>query len=58
MYVVSECKDAFDNETGKPIKCWYVHMKDFPHIPVWGSFGSKQHAISVCKTMNGRNKHV
>lgn len=31
---------------------WYCHMKGFPHIPVSGSIGTRQHAAAVCRYMN------
>lgn len=31
---------------------WYAHMKGYPYIPVFGSIGSKSHAMKVAKTMN------
>lgn len=51
-YVVSrvpEDKIMFDKDR-KPV--WYCHMKGFPNIPVFGSIGSKQKALAVCKQMN------
>ena len=34
------------------VKRWYVHMKGFPYIPVWGSIGTKQHAEKICRQYN------
>lgn len=53
-YVVSETKDAVDAKTGKPCKCWYVHLEGFNYVPVFGSFGTKEHANKICKLMNRR----
>lgn len=43
-YVVSEEKD----EKGS----YYVHMRAFPNICVFGSVGTKSHANKVAKTWN------
>lgn len=31
---------------------WYAHMKGFAYVPVFGSFGTKPHALKVAKLYN------
>lgn len=34
---------------------WYAHMVGFPTIPVWGSFGTKRHALQWAGWSMGMN---
>ncbi len=33
-------------------KVWYCHCTETPSIPVFGSIGTKSHAVAVAKTYN------
>ena len=58
MYIVSEV--PYNNITNYPKngeKLYYVHMEGYPHIPVFGSFGSKEKAKRICRIYNkGKRK--
>lgn len=45
-YTVSSIYD----DDGK--KVWYCHSTETPNIPVFGSIGTKSHAMAVAKTYN------
>lgn len=58
-------KYTVSHEKDNP-KIWYAHMVGFNWIPVWGSFGTKRHALQcaadcMCLTydqyMEWRKKH-
>ena len=40
------------NTDPAPGKLWYCHRKGFPYCPVFGSSGTKQQAMAVCRTRN------
>ena len=42
-YVVSK-----DDKTGT----WYAHMRGYPHVPVFGSIGTKERATKVASLRN------
>lgn len=56
MYVVSPV--PYNKMTDYPKeKLYYVHMEGYPHIPVFGSFGTKEKAKKICKMYNkGRRR--
>lgn len=31
---------------------WYAHMEGFAYVPVFGSFGTKAHALKVARLYN------
>ncbi len=33
-------------------KVWYCHSTETPNIPVFGSIGTKSHALSIAKMYN------
>ena len=35
---------------GSPV--YYCHLDGFPNVPVFGSIGSRQKAVKVCRMMN------
>lgn len=58
MYVVSPV--PYNKMTDYPKdgkQLYYVHMEGYPHIPVFGSFGTKEKAKKICKMYNkGRRR--
>lgn len=57
-YVVDIVPPKYLEAEAKGETVYYVHMDGFPHIPVFGSFGSKQKANKICRMYNieGRKK--
>lgn len=58
-YVISEVPwdklSPEGKEARKNGECiYYCHMRDYPDIPVFGSFGTRKHAKKVCDTYNGK----
>lgn len=50
-YVVSEV--LYDKKTfGTPEHLYYCHMRKYPNIPIFGSIGTKQHAMKYAKMYN------
>lgn len=37
-------------------RVYYCHMRGFPDIPVFGSFGIKQYAQEICDSYNRKLK--
>lgn len=50
-YIVEEIPYKY-RTAETPKDTYYCHMVGYPHIPVFGSIGDKQKAMSVCKIMN------
>lgn len=51
VYVVDEVPSD-KKEVGSPKHLYYVHKEGYPYIPVFGSIGTKQKAVIICKQYN------
>lgn len=55
-YIVERIPPQFVIEGGDGSPLWYCHRKGFPKCPVFGSIGTKQQAMQVCRTYNADGK--
>lgn len=51
-YIVSRVDSKHLEPGHKNDKVYYCHMKNFPNIPVFGSFGSYKHAKKYADMYN------
>ena len=50
-YIVEEVPSKYISGVHED-KVYYCHLRNYPHIPVFGSIGSKQQANEICRMMN------
>ena len=55
-YIAERVSQEYKPQSDDGSEVWYCHLKGYSYVPVFGSIGTKQKAVEVCKQMNPDGK--